>query len=374
MLQRITERERQRAAQKIFGYYRQRYLPHTVLLPSARFGLYATAKELLSVGDRVIISPITCRTVIQALLAAGVTPVFVDVEPATGNIDIRRLPDSLLNTARAIVTTNLYGNPDSAPELKRIAATHGLLLIEDCAHIIQTVIEGHPIGSVGDVSVFSFKKYFDEPGGVIAFRDESAARKVENRVAIEAEMPPEAEERLRFIQFRLGRTPFMAAQLSRISSRLRRTSGVRSDPQAAPLATVQPQRRTFPTAASLLRVTEFLSRLDRFIADRMEAARDLIAHCPLALKKSCRTEEVCYLVVPFFSERRDAIVDALERRGIPTYFLYTPPMNEVFGNRLQSGYRLNTEVIELWCRNILPINPRFAREYLDVIRTYAAPN
>jgi hypothetical protein len=193
MLQAAINRERRKNEQAILQHYEELYHPHAVLVPSARFGLYAVAKELLSLGDRVLISPITCRTVVEALLAAGVVPVFVDIEPDTGNIDPGRLSDSVLTAARAIVTTNLYGNPDNAPHLRRAAAKHDLLFIEDCAHVIHTVIDGRRVGSLGDVSVFSFKKYFDEPGGVITFRGETAARAVRARVSAEApQMAPTA--------------------------------------------------------------------------------------------------------------------------------------------------------------------------------------
>jgi hypothetical protein len=73
-------------------------------------------------------------------------------------------------------------------------------------------------------------------------------------------------------------------------------------------------------------------------------------------------------VVPFFSSRRDAVVAALRQRGIPTYFLYSPPMNEVF-SQLDSNRPLDRDLIRHWCGNILPIDPRFGREYLESIQS-----
>jgi len=374
MLDRVIDRDRRTATESILRHYRERYLTHAVLVPNARFGLYAVAKELLRPGDRVIVSAITCRTVIQALLAAGSCPVLVDIEPATGNIDVGRLSNALLGTARAIVTTNLYGNPDSVLDLKHIADSRGLMLIEDCAHVLHTTVDGRPVGSVGDVSVFSFKKHFDEPGGAISLRNGDAARRVQARVAAETFPPTASEERSRYLQFLVARctSSSVAAHLSAVYTGLHRgpatRNGARSNDVVASAPPDIPPSLPLPTTAALLRVAAFLSRWEYLVCDRNAAARQLIANCPLELKKSHHTQEVCYLVVPFFSSRRDSIVAAMKQRGIPTHFLYSPPMNEVFAE-LASAWRLDTDRIGHWCRNILPIGLRFSRQYLEAIRS-----
>jgi len=373
MLQAAINRERRKSEQAILQHYEELYHPHAVLVPSARFGLYAVAKELLSRGDRVLISPITCRTVVEALLAAGVVPVFVDIEPDTGNIDPGRLSDSVLTAARAIVTTNLYGNPDNAPHLRRAAAKHDLLFIEDCAHVIHTVIDGRRVGSLGDISVFSFKKYFDEPGGVITFRGEAAARAVRARVSAEAEMPEAAEERLRWLQLLAQEVtaPSTAAWLSKVGRSLLGTPG---GAQTASPSAPRPSRPTFPLAAGLAKVARNLSKVDRFIAERMKTVRDLAAQCPLPLKRSRWADDVCYLVAPFFSAKRDSIIAALKRRGVPTYFLYTPPVSEIFRAQLAPEQTFTSAAVDFWCRHILPVNPNVAREFIDVINAAGVLN
>ncbi len=372
MLDRLIQSERIRAADDILRCYRERYLPHAVLAPSARFGLYAAAKEFLSVGDRVIISPITCRTVIYALMEAGVIPVYADIELATGNLDPGRIPDALLNDAQAIVTTNLYGNPDCVLELKRMAGARRMLLIEDCAHVLHTSVRSREIGSFGDVSVFSFKKYFHEPGGVVTLRNEAARRRLEARIKAESAMPSPAEESLRYMQLRMAQATSrsLVARLSRMYtcvhaavSRSRPTTQTPTDGWQG-----WPAQRVMPFTASLLRVAGYLARRERLVAERMASARALIAQCPLAVKSSGYADEVCYLAVPFFFSRRDAVVSAVRQQGIATYFLYTPPMNVLFGGNPYRNHSLDAEMIDRWCRNILPINPQFSREYLEAIR------
>jgi hypothetical protein len=98
----------------------------------------------------------------------------------------------------------------------------------------------------------------------------------------------------------------------------------------------------------------------------MADAASLVARCPLPVKTGRGEGEVCFLVVPFFSEHRDAIVAEMERQGIPTYFRYTPPMNELFREYTAAGVP-DPRRVQAWCQRILPINVTFARQYLDTI-------
>lgn len=372
MLARQIGHERQKAADAILGHYRDRFLPYAMLAPSGRFGLYVAAKAVLSPGDRVLISPITCRTVIYALLAAGVTPVFVDIELDTGNIDVSRLSHSDLNDARAIVTTNLYGNPDAVHDLKSMASSYDLLVIEDCAHVLHTRAGTQEIGSLGDISVFSFKKHFDELGGVVCARDPGVAAKLQARLTTETAMPSKAEEWLRYCQFRLTKatSPAIGRSFSSAYRRLRTAGGNReSDRQPRTVCVEQGPALSacLPTTATLLRMVAFLQRWQELIQARTLAARSLIARCPLPLKNNGSTDEVVYLALPFFSPDRDSIVAKLRSRNIPTYFLYTPAMSTIFRNCAKSSHGLDQERIDHWCRNILPVRPQFGEQFLEVL-------
>lgn len=371
MLDSQIQRERQHAVDDILGRYREWYLPHAMLVPRARFGLYAIAKGLLSPGDRILISPITCSTVINALLAARVTPVFVDIELATGNIDVSRLCDAELSNSRAIVTTNLYGNPDAVEDLKSIAASHNLLLIEDCAHVLQTCVSSREIGGIGDISVFSFKKYFDELGGVVCVRDEAVATKLRATIAAETTTPTAREERMRFCQFQLEKAAgsSIVRGLSSLHRRLR-TIGIRRENRihASMVGASHPAfTSSLPTTATLLRVADRLRRRQELIQARCAAARQLIANCPLPVKRSSSATQVVYLAVPFYSPNRDTIVTRLASRHIPTYFRYTPPMSKVFRNCSRLAHGFDEDRLEHWCRNILPVHPDFGLQFLQVL-------
>ncbi|MBS1859328.1 MAG: DegT/DnrJ/EryC1/StrS family aminotransferase [Acidobacteria bacterium] len=378
MLDRIIQQRRQDAESRILRNYRERFQSFAMLVPSARYGIYGAAKALLRAGDRVIISPITCRSVIRALLAAGVHPVFADIELDTGNIDPARLPNALSASTTAIVTTNLYGNPDSIVELRSVARSRGLLLIEDCAHAMHTTVDGKPVGCFGDIALFSFKKYFNQSGGVVTVRDPSAAAAVARLARTEIVSPPEHEERARYLQYVVEKeaSHAVAAALSAVY-RLLRDAGSRVPRAGEPLPAPQnheeqaPFSRILPTTAVLLRVGEMLARIGEIVAERKAAAQALIAECPLPLKRSRLSRDVCYLAVPFGTTRRDKIVATMQARGIPTYFLYSPPMNELFGVP-HDDYKPDEGLVREWCRTILPINPRFGPQYLECIGASAA--
>jgi DegT/DnrJ/EryC1/StrS aminotransferase family protein len=371
MLHRRITAARQKTLEVIRNHYQRLYLPHVMLLPTARFGLYVVAKELLAPGDRVLISPVTCRTVISALLAAKTTPVFVDIDTRTGNIDASRLADSELNAARAIVTTNLYGTPDQVHELKSIATRRNLLLIEDCAHVLRTSVRGAEIGSVGDVSVFSFKKHFDEPGGVVCVRSENAATKIQRRIAIETYLPSAREEQLRFCQFHLeGAIGFGLTR--RFSSAYRHLGA--GDHRSARKPLAEPSSApgvSLPTTATLLRMADSLEHWGTLIESRRAIARDLIRNCFLSVKSAPWADEVVFLAIPFFTEHRDAIASQLESHGIPIYFRYTPAMNRVFREGTERARNFDEGRIEHWCKSILPIQPRFGQQFLEILQPMA---
>jgi hypothetical protein len=372
MFHRRIAAARQQSLEAIYGHYRRLYLPHVMLVPSARYGLYVVAKELLAPGDRVLISPVTCRTVISALLAAKAIPVFVDIDTATGNIDVSRLAASELNAARAIVTTNLYGTPDQVHELKSIATRRNLLLIEDCAHVLRTSVRGEEIGSVGDISVFSFKKHFNEPGGVICVRSENAATKIQRRIAAETYLPSAQEEHLRFCQFRLEKA--VGSGLTRcFSSACRHLLRGEQRPAEKPFAeSSSPLGASLPTTATLLRMADALGDWRNLVESRSAIARDLIDNCLLAVKSAPWADEVVFLAIPFFTEHRDAIGAKLESHGIPIYFRYTPAMNRVFRDGTGSARNLDEDRIEHWCKSILPIQPRFGQRFLEILQQMPA--
>lgn len=368
----LIERTRNRALRTISSFYTRQYLPETVAVPSGRFGIWAVASELFRPGDQVLISPLTCHTVIESLLAAGVVPAFVDIELQTGNIDVGRLSSRMLREARGIITTNLYGNPDDAAHLRLLADRWKICLIEDCAHVLRTTVNRRPIGSFGDVSVFSFKKYFGQAGGIVALRDHSLAEKLASRTARRSASPAFREEVGRMAQYWIERG--LGPEASRTLVRL----GRRGHPKEPPSSLLsfpavrsterQPDRghSTFPTAAALLRVSDSLSRHEEIFHSRVSATQELIRASRLQPLRSARAEEVCYMVVPFWTAKRNEWISRLKARGIPTYFTYSPPMNQAFSSGVRSDY-VTADRVRIWCDHVLPVDVRHRCEFVQEI-------
>jgi hypothetical protein len=364
---------RKQLIEEIEQFYCGHYLAHAVLVPSSRFGLYALAKEVFQPDDSVLISPVTCHTVIQALIAASVEPVFVNIELETGNIDISKLSSDILRSAKGIISTNLYGNPDGANELQRLAREHELFFIEDCAHVLRTTLNDQLIGSFGDASSFSFKKYFGELGGMVTLRDPELADRVRNRINRETVQTSAKQDRLRFAHYQVMRSPLSPlASVALASYRQLRSKRLAHLPAAEEGAGddcysgIDSLHKTFPTTAALANVAHSLSHFDSLVSERKRRAEELICECPLSLRRSQRSNDVCYLSVPFFSSRREEVIEAANVQGIPCYFTYRVPMNRWLNDASSSRY-LDQMLVQRWCEQILPIDTRYGSQFLSIL-------
>jgi len=127
-------------------------------------------------GDEVITTPMSFVATATAILEAGATPVFVDVEPDTGNLDAARVEAAITPQTKAILPVHLYGLMCDMPALKAITDRHGLHLIEDAAHCIEGMRDGVRPGELSDVACFSFyatKNLTCGEGGAIVANDDA---------------------------------------------------------------------------------------------------------------------------------------------------------------------------------------------------------
>jgi dTDP-4-amino-4,6-dideoxygalactose transaminase len=131
-------------------------------------------------GDEVITTPMTFIASATAIIQAGARPVFVDVEPDTGNLDAARVESAITDRTRAIVPVHLYGQMCDMSALRDIASRRGLRVIEDAAHCVEGSRDGFRPGDLGDTACFSFyatkSLTCGEGGAVVTDDDELAAR------------------------------------------------------------------------------------------------------------------------------------------------------------------------------------------------------
>jgi len=132
-------------------------------------------------GDEVITSPMTFCATANAVIHSGARPVFVDIDPATFNIDPDRIEEAITERTRAITPVHMCGRPCDMDRITRIARRRGLLIIEDAAHSIEGVYRGRRIGSIGDAGCFSFyvtKNVVTGEGGMFCTDNDDWADKV----------------------------------------------------------------------------------------------------------------------------------------------------------------------------------------------------
>ena len=131
--------------------------PASVGVANGTDGLTIALKAAgIGAGDEVITTPFTFYATAEAIAQAGATPVFVDIEPDTLNIDPARIAAAVTPRTRAIMPVDLFGLPADADAIAAIAKTHGLIVVEDACQAFGADYFGRKAGSLGDLAVFSF--------------------------------------------------------------------------------------------------------------------------------------------------------------------------------------------------------------------------
>jgi dTDP-4-amino-4,6-dideoxygalactose transaminase len=132
-------------------------------------------------GDEVITSTYTFASTALGVLHVGATPVLVDVEPGSLTIDARAVAASITSRTKAIIPVHFAGTSCAMDALIELARRHGLLIIEDAAHALPTRYRGQLVGTLGDVTVFSFyatKTLATGEGGMLTAKDPEVRRRV----------------------------------------------------------------------------------------------------------------------------------------------------------------------------------------------------
>lgn len=130
-------------------------------------------------GDEVIVPSFTFAATANSVALTGATPVFVDIDIKTYNIEPKLIEKAITPKTKAIQVVHLYGLPADMTKIVEIAKLHNLLIIEDAAQAHAASINGQPVGTFGDASAFSFyptKNMTSGEGGMIVFKNKDHAR------------------------------------------------------------------------------------------------------------------------------------------------------------------------------------------------------
>jgi len=164
---------------KLANYVGTKY---AVVFSSGTAALHAAVfAARIGPGDEVITTPMTFAASANCVLYQGGKPVFADVQPDTLNIDPEEIKKKLTPRTKALIPVDYTGQPCDLDEIKDIARKHGLIVIEDAAHALGATYRGKRIGTLSDMTVFSFhpvKLITTGEGGAVVTDDPELARRL----------------------------------------------------------------------------------------------------------------------------------------------------------------------------------------------------
>lgn len=150
-----------------------------VAVQSGTAAIHAALYELgIKEGDEVIVPAITFVATVNPIVYCGATPVFVDIDKDTWDIDPKEIEKSITSKTKAIIPVHLYGNPCDMDEIMKIAEKYGLYVIEDATESLGAEYKGRMTGTIGHVGCFSFngnKIITTGGGGMISTNNEKWA-------------------------------------------------------------------------------------------------------------------------------------------------------------------------------------------------------
>ncbi len=240
-------------------------------------------------GDEVITTPNTFIATAEAISYTGARPVFVDIDPATGNIDPERVPPAVTSCTRAIVPVHLYGRPADLDPILRAAERGRIAVIEDACQAHGARFRGRRVGSLAAAAAFSF--YPAKNLG--AYGEGGALTTNDDRVAEAARTLRHHGETSRYLH-----------------------------------ASVGYNYRMDGFQGAVLRIK--LRHLDEWTARRRSLAhlyRTRLAGTGVAMQEDDPEGESAYHLFVVYVDRRDAVRSALAARGVQTAIHYPIPVH-----------------------------------------------
>jgi dTDP-4-amino-4,6-dideoxygalactose transaminase len=267
---------------------------HVICVSSCTIGLMLAYKALEFSGE-VVVPSFTFMATVHAAVWNNATPVFVDVDPETWNIDPQRVEEAITPRTTAIVGVHLLGTPANVEALEDIAQRYDVKLVFDAAHGFGALHNGEPLGRYGDAEVFSAtptKVLVAVEGGVVATDDAETARRVR-------------------ILRNYGNPGNYDSEFAGLNARM-------------------PEFNAIVGLDSLARLEDHVVRRNQIV----DIYRQRIGALPGTVfqrvepQDRCSRKELSLLIEPdAFGLTRDELAKALDAEGIDTRFYYDPPVH-----------------------------------------------
>jgi len=157
-----------------FAAYKE--IEYSAAVNSCTAALHLSCLSLeINPEDEIITTPMTFCATVNAIIHAGARPVLADIDPITLNIDVKEIEKKITPKTKALIVVHFAGRACDMDPIVSLAKSHGIAIIEDCAHAIETEYKGRKAGTIGDLGCFSFyvtKNITTGEGGMVISRDE----------------------------------------------------------------------------------------------------------------------------------------------------------------------------------------------------------
>lgn len=303
-------------------------------------------------GDEVIVPALTHTATAHAVEWVGATPVFVDCDPATGNVTPEAIAAALTPRTKAISVVHFIGIPCAMPPIMALAERHGLRVIEDCALALGARYDGIHVGLFGDAGCFSFypvKHITTGEGGMFVTRDGDVARTVRrlrafgvDRGHAEGAAPGLYDVPTLGLNYRMGEMPAALGrvQLRRLDENLRR------------------RRASF-----------------QGLAEALTAVPGIRVLAPVDARAASSHYCLSFVLEGDRRSLRAALVARLNAAGVGTSVYYPHPVPRLTYYRTKYGYdaaRYPAAAAISDCSVALPVGPHVGAEDVEFMTTVVA--
>lgn len=280
---------------------------YAIAVSSGTAGLHILVRALgIGEGDEVLVPSFTFSASVNAILYEKATPVFVDIEPETYNLDPDDLERKITKRTKAIMAVDIFGHPAEWDEILEIADRYNLRVIDDSCEALGAEYKGKKIGQFGDASCFAFypnKQMTTGEGGVIVTNSEDIAK-----LARSLRNQGRGEMGAWLYHERLG-------------------YNYRMDEMSASLGVSQ-----------LKKLETFLQKRDRVAQVYTERLNKFSWVKPPIVKPYVRMSWFVYVITLERGLDRDKVIEGLEKKGIPARGYFSPIhlqpyIKEMFGTK-----------------------------------------
>lgn len=311
---------------------------HAIAVSSGTAALHLIVRALgLTQGDEVLVPSFTFAASANALLYEGVTPVFVDIDSQTFNLDPNDLEHRITPATKAIVAVDVFGHPVEWDAIEALARDYGLHVIDDSCEALGAEYKGRKVGQFGNAAAFAFypnKQITTGEGGIIVTDDDDiAALAYSMRNQGRGEMGAWlAHERLGF--------------------------NYRMDEMSAALGISQMQR-----------LDDFLAKRKRVADQYTERLRDVPGVTLPVVKDYVRQSWFVYVITLDEGRQREPVMHALAEKGIPTRGYFSPLHDQPYIRQLMGEYTHDLPVTESVARRTmaLPFHNDLSTRQIDYV-------